>query len=53
MTPEERERMNVLVLRIQQEKDHNTFTKLVEELNNLVAQKESRFPRKEKVTGEC
>lgn len=48
MTPEERERMNWLVLRIQQEKDHETFTKLVEELNKLVAQKEGRFPHKEK-----
>jgi hypothetical protein len=46
MTPEERERMNWLVLRIQEEKDHAKFTKLVEELNMLVAQKEGRFPKK-------
>jgi hypothetical protein len=46
MTPEERERMNWLVLRIQQEKDHEKFTKLVEELNKLIAQKEHRFPPK-------
>jgi hypothetical protein len=44
MTPEERERMNWLVMRIQQEKDHQTFTKLVEELTKLIAQKERRFP---------
>ena len=44
MTPEERERMNWLVLRIQQEKDHKIFTKLVEELQKLIDQKERRFP---------
>ena len=44
MTPEERERMNVLVLLIQKEKDHGKFTKLVDELNKLIAQKEDRFP---------
>jgi hypothetical protein len=43
MTPEERERANWLMLRIQQEKDHKTFTKLVEELTKLIAQKEHRF----------
>jgi len=36
--------MNSLVLRIQQEKDHATFTKLVEELNKLIDQKDQRFP---------
>jgi|HubBroStandDraft_2_1064218.scaffolds.fasta_scaffold21406_3 hypothetical protein len=46
MTPEERERMNVLVLLIQQEKDQDKFTKLVEELNKLISQKENRFPPK-------
>jgi hypothetical protein len=45
MTPEERERMNWLVLRIQQEKDHDKFTELVDELNKLIEQKEERFPR--------
>jgi hypothetical protein len=39
-----KKRMNWLVLRIQQEKDHEMFTKLVEELNGLVAKKEDRFP---------
>jgi hypothetical protein len=44
MTPEERERMNVLVLLIQKEKNHEKFTRLVEELNNLIDQKNRRFP---------
>ena len=44
VTSEERERMNWLVLRIQQEKDHKTFTQLVEELIKLIDQKERRFP---------
>jgi hypothetical protein len=44
VTPEERERMNWLVLRIQQEKDHDVFSKLVDELNKPVEQKERRFP---------
>lgn len=48
MTPEERERMNWLILRIQQEKDQDKFTKLVEELDKLIQQKESRFPPKPK-----
>jgi hypothetical protein len=48
MTLEERERMNVLVLLIQQEKDQDKFTKLVEELNKLISQKENRFPPKPK-----
>jgi hypothetical protein len=46
MTPEERERMNWLVLRIQQEKDRDVFSKLVDELNKLIEQKERRFPAK-------
>ena len=44
MTPEERERMNWIVLRIQEEKDHEKFSKLVAELEKLIAQKEKRFP---------
>jgi hypothetical protein len=44
VTPAERERMNELVLKIQQEKDHAKFLKLVEELNDLINQKERRFP---------
>jgi hypothetical protein len=44
MTPEERERANWLMLRIQEEKDHKKFNELVEELTKLIAQKERRFP---------
>jgi CHASE1-domain containing sensor protein len=44
VTPEERERMNWLVLRIQQEKDREKFSKLVEELTKLIEQKDRRFP---------
>lgn len=50
MTPEERERMNWLAIRIQQEKDHETFTKLVDELTELIDQKERRFPPEEPPT---
>ncbi len=32
------------MLRIQQEKDHTNFLKLVEELSDLIATKEHRFP---------
>jgi hypothetical protein len=48
MTPEERERMNVLVLLIQKEKDHEKFTKLVEELNKLISRQADRFPKNPK-----
>ena len=41
MTPEERERMNSLCKQIQNEKDHEKFTQLVIELNNLLERKES------------
>jgi hypothetical protein len=43
MTPDERERMAILCQRIAVEKDHDTFTKLVEELNDVLARKEQRF----------
>jgi hypothetical protein len=43
VNPDEREHMIELVLKIQQEKDHIKFTKLVEELNDLIAKKEHRF----------
>jgi hypothetical protein len=43
MTPDEREQMAILCQRIAVEKDHDTFTKLVEELNELLARKERRF----------
>jgi hypothetical protein len=44
LTPEERTRTNELVHQIQIEKDHAKFIKLVEELNDLIAEKEHRVP---------
>lgn len=43
MTSETRERMNVLCKRIQEEQDRVTFTKLITELNELLAQKSDRL----------
>ena len=43
MTPEETERMNWLCKQIQEEKDHKTFSKLVQELDELFEQKEQRL----------
>ena len=43
MTPKERERMNWLCREIQKEKDHDTFSKLVCELDALFEQKEQRL----------
>lgn len=43
MTPEERERMAVLVQRIQDEKDPETFDRLVAELNDLIGGKHDRI----------
>jgi hypothetical protein len=40
--------MNWLVMQIRRERDHDTFTKLVEELDKLIQQKETRFPSKPK-----
>lgn len=45
MTPDEREQMNSLSLRIQEEKDYATFAALLRELNQLVGRKERRFNR--------
>ena len=42
MTSEEREKMNDLVQKIQEEQDPNTFIELVEQLNNLLDKKKSR-----------
>jgi hypothetical protein len=44
MTPEERERMNALCIRIQEEKNHRRFEALLRDLNELIRQKELRFP---------
>ncbi len=49
MTTEERERMNSLCLRIQEEKDHSQFEALLRELNELIGRKELRFPRNDGV----
>lgn len=43
MTREERERMQVLCAQIAVEKDHEKFTQLVLELNNLLDGKENRL----------
>jgi hypothetical protein len=43
MTPDERERMNVLCERIAKEQDHDKFVKLVQELNDLLDHKEQRL----------
>ncbi len=43
MTPEERERMNVLCERIAKEQDHDKFVKLVQELNDLLEHKGQRL----------
>jgi hypothetical protein len=43
MTPEEREQMNRLCERIQMEQDHQQFTKLVTQLNELLSRKERRL----------
>jgi hypothetical protein len=47
MTPDERERMAVLCERIAKEQDHQTFTKLVQELNSLLDDKDRRLASKE------
>lgn len=43
MTPEEQEKLNALIQRIQQEKEAKKFTELVEELNELLDQKRDRI----------
>lgn len=43
MTPEEREKVNALIERIQEEQDPNTFIQLVEQLNELLEQKRERI----------
>ena len=45
MTPEEREQMDSLCARIQEEKDYVRFEALMRELNELVGRKERRFPQ--------
>ena len=43
MTPEERERMRILCGQIAKEQNHDKFTKLVLELNDLLEHKERRM----------
>lgn len=45
MTAEERDQMNVLCLRIQEEKDFRRFQGLLRDLNELIGQKELRCPQ--------
>ena len=43
MTPDERERMQVLCERIAKEQNHEKFVSLVQELNDLLEHKEHRL----------
>ncbi len=43
MTPDERERMQMLCERIAKEQNHDKFVKLVQELNDLLEHKERRL----------
>lgn len=43
MTPDERERMHSLCEQIAKEQDHEKFTKLVQELNDLLDHKEKQL----------
>ncbi len=45
MTTEERDRMNTLCVRIQDEKDYRRFEGLLRELTDVIGQKERRFPQ--------
>ena len=42
MTPDERERMNVLCAGIQEEKNYDNFAAMLQELSELIARKEQR-----------
>jgi hypothetical protein len=48
MSPEERVRMNDICTRLQVEQDHNKFTQLMSELNNLLERKEHRLQESDK-----
>ena len=43
MTPEEQDRLNILVGRINTEQDQDKFTALVQELNDILEAKEERL----------
>ena len=48
MTPAERDRMNVLSMLIQCERDHQKYIEYVKELNELMSQKEKRLAAAER-----
>jgi hypothetical protein len=48
MTPEETKQMHSLCDRIQVEKDHAIFLKLVQDLNDLLARKDRRMTEAER-----
>ena len=48
MRPEERERMHDICAKLQVEQDHNAFTLLMSELNNLLERKEHRLEERDK-----
>jgi hypothetical protein len=48
MTPDERERMQILCERIATEKDHREFAELIRQLNVLLDAKDRRLVSKEK-----
>jgi hypothetical protein len=50
MTNDERERMSILVSRIQDEKDPRVFDDLVRELNELIGAKSGRIHSEQKQT---
>ena len=43
MTPEEKSELDALCQRIQEEHDHDKFTELVTQLNDLLERKEKRL----------
>jgi hypothetical protein len=45
MTPDEVERMKVLCQQIETEKNHDRFTQLIAELNELLERKQHRLDR--------
>jgi hypothetical protein len=47
MTPAERERMNLLSMLIQCERDHQKYLEYVKEINELMSQKEKRLAEAE------
>ena len=51
MTPDERERMELLCQRIATEQDRDKFTQLVRELNDLLSAKDHRLGDKQKNHG--